>query len=567
MCGFIGGSGHHLDLRRGLPWLGRRGPDSQRVWTSADGGVSLLHARLAIVDRDARAHQPLQNQEAGVTVALAGEIYNYEQLKTDLSAYPFVTQSDTEVVLAAYVQNGVDGFALLKGMFALVVIDERKRCIFLLRDAIGKKPLYVAQWGGQVLFGSSLLPLVAVYGCRPEIDTEILSHYWEQAYIPPWRSVFRGIKPVLPGELLTLDWEGRTVRTQRCEPVAELLYAGESASEAGRNVSALLCQAVSRRLQNNPHPTLLLSGGIDSTVVTAATAALHHKQGDTAPLQTITLGAVIPGTQDEGYARYAAWRLGVPLTIMRSHQSGRLSEHVLRALETQDEPLGMPSYFLLHRLVEVAARYSRVLLTGDGGDEVFLGYGAPAAWYGSTPAETEEEMVLRVGRGPSAWMSPWARQVTGSTLVGHMFAKVDRASAEQGVELRCPLLDWDVVCYVRSLPFEILTAGNRTKALLKDQLAGWPRWFIERRKIGFAFNLRWMWLLSRFDQLREHIDPRAIETFAPFLAPVMRQPPRTWKNRDILRNFSTTWRLLAWSAFLRRYDKAAGTADLHAGAP
>jgi Asparagine synthase len=146
-------------------------------------------------------------------------------------------------------------------------------------------------------------------------------------------------------------------------------------------------------------------------------------------------------------------------------------------------------------------------------------------------------------------------------LVGHMFVKIDRAAAEQGVEIRCPLLDWDVVCYASSLPFEMLTAGHRTKALLKAQLAGWPRWFIERRKLGFAFNLRWIWFLSRFDQLREHIDLRAIETFARDLPSVFRHPPRTWKNRDILRNFSAAWRLLAWSAFLRRCDKAVETPD------
>jgi asparagine synthase (glutamine-hydrolysing) len=555
MCGFIGGIGQRLDLRRGSPWLDRRGPDSQRVWASADGQVSLLHALLAIVDRDARAHQPLGNQEAGVTVVFVGEIYNYEQLKADLRAYPFVTESDTEVVLAAYVLHGVDGFALLKGMFALAVIDEPQRRLFLLRDAVGKKPLYLARWGKQVLFGSSILPLVAVHEGLPELESDVVSHYWEQAYIPPWRSVFRGVTPVLPGELLELDWEGREVRRVRCEPQAQVLYTGESAGEVSDTVSALLRQAVSRRLHNNPQPTLLLSGGIDSTVVTAVTAALLQGGGATPP-QTLTLGAVIPGTQDEGYARYAAHRLGVPLTILRPHRAGRLSERVLRALETQDEPLGMPSYFLLHQLVEAAARHGRVLVTGDGGDEVFLGYGTPADWYGGTPAESAGEPPIRVGPGPTAWMSPWARQVTGSTLVGHMFTKVDRASAEQGVEIRCPLLDWDLLCYARSLPFELLTAGTRTKALLKAQLAGWPRWFLERRKLGFAFNLRWVWFLSRFEQLREQIDPRAVETFARYVPPVFKHPPHTWKNRDILQNFGAAWRLLVWSAFLRRCDNA-----------
>ena len=112
-------------------------------------------------------------------------------------------------------------------------------------------------------------------------------------------------------------------------------------------------------------------------------------------------------------------------------------------------------------------------------------------------------------------MGSWARDVTGNTLLGHMFTKVDRASAEQGVEIRCPLLDLSLMNYVRSLPSAMLCNHASLKKLLKDQLAGWPQWFVERRKLGFAYNLRWHWALTRFSGLREMISHDAVETFSP----------------------------------------------------
>ena len=158
--------------------------------------------------------------------------------------------------------------------------------------------------------------------------------------------------------------------------------------------------------------------------------------------------------------------------------------------------------FLLHQMVEAAAPHGRVLITGDGGRESFVGYRPPADW--QTYVEASEELTfVKVGPGPSAWMGQWARDVTGNTLLGHMLAKVDRASAEQGVEIRCPLLDWSLMCYPRSLPYEKIAGNGTLKPLLKAQLDGWPAWFIERPKLGFAFNLRWRWAVSRFEGLRE----------------------------------------------------------------
>jgi asparagine synthase (glutamine-hydrolysing) len=560
VCGFIGriGGERVVDLRRGLPWLARRGPDAQRLWESADRSVSLLHARLGIVDCDPRSDQPLTDVARGITVALVGEIYNYRELKHTLRGYGFRTESDTEAVLAAYALRGIDGLRLLKGMYAMALVDERGRRVVLARDPIGKKPLFYARWNRTLLFGSSLLPLVAASGTGVGVDDGALEHYWEHAFVRPTTSALKGANPVSPGQTLVFDWSGTLVADVRNHPAPELSYAGESAAEVGERVGQLLDTAVARRLDNNPQPVSLLSGGIDSTVVTSVARRLCAGRGG-AGLAALTLGAVVPGANDEFYARYAAHRMHMPLEVLRPH-AGDIGRSVIAALDVQDEPLGMPSYYALYRLVLAASRYGRVLLTGDGGDEVFLGYRPVADWrVASGVAVGSHDAHL------PTWFSPWAREVTTTVLVGHMLAKADRASAEQGVELRCPLLDVDLVAYVRSLPFEIVAAQGRNKILIKQRLSDWPHWFLERRKLGFAYNLRWIWALSGYRGLRECVRRDAVEAFASFVPAPLQGDPRHWKTRDILKVFGAAWRLLAWSRFLDRLQRAQSDAGRLAG--
>jgi asparagine synthase (glutamine-hydrolysing) len=554
MCGFMGGIGRRLEVIRGLPWLDRRGPDSHGVWSSREGEVSLLHCRLAIVDTDPRADQPFRNPEFGITVALNGEIYNYQSLRSEYVEYSFCTQSDTEVIVAAYLTHGVDGFRRLRGMFTFALVDETRRRVFLVRDAVGKKPLYVLRSNNAVLFGSSVLPLIACGEGAAHIDSAAARFYWNRAYVQPHASVIKEARPVLPGEVIELDWRGLEVGRSRCEPSADLLYRGEGSEEVRRNVHDLLVQSVDSRLENNQHPAALLSGGIDSTVVSQIASERVRRAGRAAPLKVLTLGALIPNTKDEYYARYAARRLGIQLQIIRLNKQ-RLSDSINRALSVQDEPLGMPSYFLLHQMVEAAARHGRVLMTGDGGDESFLGYRSPADWLSHTEA-IEDPTFVEVGPGPSTWMGPWARDVSGSTLLGHMLAKADRASAEQGVEIRCPLLDWSLMCYLRSLPYEMIAGNGASKSLLKAQLNGWPEWFLERPKLGFAFNLRWRWALSSFDGLRELVTNEAIETFGELVPHDLRAPTQNWTMKGIIGHFGEAWRLLVWSMFLGRLSEA-----------
>ena len=160
------------------------------------------------------------------------------------------------------------------------------------------------------------------------------------------------------------------------------------------------------------------------------------------------------------------------------------------------------------------------------------------------------------GPPPPAWMGGWGRYISNEALIGDGFTKSDRAASEQAVVMRAPLLDWDLVSYVRSLPPDILLSNVQSKATLKQQLAQWPHWFIHRRKGGFAYNLRWFWAASNFTGMRYNIDPEAQQRFDTVLASPLKQRADKWTGRDIFGNFREAWKLLAWSTFEQKMKAA-----------
>lgn len=543
-------------IELGLKTLSRRGPDSHRVWRSDDGHIELLHTRLAIVDSDPRATQPMRDDTYGLVLSFNGEIYNFRELRRELSAYPFKTESDTEVILAAYALRGVEGFSLLKGMFTLSLVDTRTQRIWLARDAVGKKPLYLARWAGQVCFGSSIQAISEVCGGTRAVSKEAAESYWSEGFIRPDLAVWMGVRPVLPGEIIELSWRGEELSRRRHAPKPLRVYEGESFDEAVVTIDSLLEAAMNRRLQDNPSPAVLCSGGIDSTVVTMMAARIEKRGGLAKPLKILTLGAMIPLTNDERYARYAAWRLGKKIEVLRP-EFRELSSAVLDCLDVQDEPLGMISFFPLWRLVQAVSNHSRILISGEGGDEFFLGYSPPNRWSRLESPDTPDADARcgsHVPCGPElpAWMSDWGRSMATDHLVGHSFTKVDRATAEQGVEMRCPLLDWDLICYARSLPYSMLAVDQVLKPLLKRQLSGWPSRFINRPKLGFTMNLRYLWGASNYQGLREAILLESQNQFADHLPSSLLKPASDWSTLDVFRNFPAVWKLLAWSRFENR---------------
>jgi len=561
MCGFLGrlspaGFCPARPLSAGLPWLARRGPDSQNFWASASGEVEFLHARLAIIDRTERAHQPLSADGRDVTLMFVGEIYNHRDLRAGLSEYDFRTDSDTEVILATYLKHGAAGLKRLRGMFTIAIADLEKGEVLLARDPVGKKPLYVAQWGEGLYFGSSLLPMRAAHDGGVSLNEAAVSQFWSHEFVFPNGAIFDGARPVMPGRVERFSLSGAAQGSESCVPDDAPVWGGESFEEAEARAGALMDRAVRRRLENNSERAVLLSGGIDSTAVAAAVARVSREEGE--PVRALTLGSVIPRTNDEPWARMAADRLDLPLRVVRPHRE-RLADMAARCLDRQDEPLGMISHLTLTRLVEAIAGESRILIGGDGGDEIFLGYGGASAWReksGDGPAPDPADWAMPM----PDWFGGWARLAVTRDLVGHGFVKADRASAEQGVEIRAPLVDWDVISYVRSLPADYVLYNGETKALLKRMLAGWPDRFINRPKRGLTYNLRWAWLPSNYAGLREMIDPEACDRFGAGLPTALRGQPMTWSGRTVHANFVDVWKLAAWSAFSRRLAQAARAA-------
>lgn len=226
MCGFIGRirrdpSDRCISLTAALPCLMRRGPDLWNYWQAADTSVELLHTRLAIVDPAERSRQPFTDPLSGLTVVFNGEIYNYGELRNELKEYSFRTSSDTEVLLVAFARWGIEGLKRLRGMFSSAIIGEKERRVYLIRDPIGKKPLYVARWQTSVVFGSSVLALAATHPGSLTIRWDLLEHYWQDSYIPPDQAIIKDCEPLSPGEVAIFDFSGKFVTRSSCIPAEQ----------------------------------------------------------------------------------------------------------------------------------------------------------------------------------------------------------------------------------------------------------------------------------------------------------------------------------------------------------
>lgn len=554
MCGFAG----RIVIRRfvspaalAAP-LQRRGPDGWHYWVSERGDVELLHTRLAIVDPDPRARQPMSSADGGHVLAFNGEVYNYRQLRSQLRSWNWISDSDTEVLLAGLALEGPGFLKRTRGMYAGAWVDHHRQEVHLFRDPVGKKPMLVwHQPDGEVLFGSSLTALQVLCREAPRWRLAALQEVLREGYIEPPGGLYEGVEHLLPGEHRVYGLDGRLIRSERIEPDEVIRHAGESSAEIDARIASLLEQAVARRLENNPEPAALLSGGIDSTLVCQIAARQLQERGQR--LRVYSLKPFVPGTHDEPWARAAARQIGLEIEWVRL-PTRNLVDRILDAIEAMDEPLTMISFIQLRELVRAVSVGSRVLLTGDGGDEVFLGYGSPDDWLHKPSA-----LANRVTPGAAfpEWFGPWARRCAGSDLFGHGFQKVDRASAEQGVEIRCPLLDYDLTAYLRSLPATELFRGNRSKALAKAQLRGFPSSFLERRKIGLTYNLRWQWLCSRFTGLRERIDRDVQAALLSDLPGPLRAAPASWSTLAIHRHFQTAYALMVLSRCLHRSSRTA----------
>jgi asparagine synthase (glutamine-hydrolysing) len=371
MCGIAGifypkltGTPSMGQLRRMTSTLSHRGPDADGFYIK--GPIGLGHRRLSIIDL-AGGQQPIFNADNTKSIVFNGEIYNFKVLREDLAkqGHVFKTQSDTEVILQAYEEYGDTCVHHLRGMFAFAIWDETAKRLFLARDRVGIKPLYY-YWDGKIfLFASELKALLQHPIVEREIDLLALDDYLTYLYIPAPKTIFKGIRKLLPGHTLSVSERG----VEACE-YWDLTFEpkdGLSQDEAAAGLMEKLREAVAMRLISEVPLGAFLSGGVDSSAVVGIMAGLMDQ-----PVNTASVGFQEAGFDELPYAREVAQSFEA-----RSHEK-IVKADATRILDTLvwhfDEPFADSSMVPTYYVSQVAREQVTVCLSGDGGDENFAGY-------------------------------------------------------------------------------------------------------------------------------------------------------------------------------------------------
>jgi asparagine synthase (glutamine-hydrolysing) len=588
MCGIAGfllkSPADEQALRAMTETLAHRGPDGEGFF--AEGGAGLGHRRLAVLDLSTGA-QPLFNEDRTVVVVYNGEIYNYRTLREELRArgHRFATATDTEVLVHGYEEWGEDFAARLEGIFAFALYDRPRRRLLLYRDPVGVKPLYVAAVPGGVLFASEPRALRRHPLCPTGLDLRAVGLFLALEYLPGPATFTPGIGKLRPGHLLRCQEGGVEERPYwRWLP---LPAPPKNFGEAVEAVRAEVLRAVKDQTVADVPLGVFLSGGVDSSVVTAALCAAGGR------VESFSIAFEDPSFDESAHARRAAAHLG---TAHHEHlfSERELLDEVPRLLGHLDEPFADPSVFPTALLSRFTRGRVTVALGGDGGDELFAGY--PTYWvhrayplYRALPGPLRRgglswlDRLLPVSHAnltlpyrirkfrdgaerpmPSRhlhWMGAWTpeglrrlfREDPGplpypepppapaedpataaqwldfhTYLAEDILYKVDRASMAFSLEARVPLLDPAVVRLAFSLPPSWKLSGAKGKRVLKAAFArDLPPGHLDRPKKGFGIPLA-RWLCGPLRPLAEELLSDAVLGRVPFLDP--REPRRLWRE-------------------------------------
>jgi asparagine synthase (glutamine-hydrolysing) len=344
-----------------------RGPDDGGVW--ARGPVALGSRRLAIVDL-VGGHQPMSSADDNLCITYNGEIYNHPEIQTDLESRGerYRTRSDTETILHLYRKWGDACLDQLRGMFAFALWDEERKRLLLARDRLGIKPLYYAITDRELLFASEIKAILAAGRIRPELNAPVLPEFLASGFVSGEETFFRGIRKLLPG--CTLSFSQREglktsrwwkLRVERSETARNLGIEGERLRER-------LTECVRMHLMSDVPVGVFLSGGIDSSALAALMAKMTGDE-----LHTFSVGFEEPGTSELPYARRVARAIGSRHSEVVLHARD-FFHAVPRLVWHEDEPIAFPSSVPLYFVSRLARDHVKVVLTGEGADELFLGY-------------------------------------------------------------------------------------------------------------------------------------------------------------------------------------------------
>ena len=373
MCGIVGVLSTSIvepaSVERMRDKLAHRGPDHAGLWRSADGRICLGHRRLAIIDLDARANQPMSSSDGRLVVTFNGEIYNYRSVRARLETdgVRFRTDSDTEVLLEAYRRWGPDMLDQLSGMFAFAIWDERERRLFCARDRAGEKPLYYALIKGTFLFASEIKALLDWPGLDRRIDYEAMIDFLSFGFVADPKSIWRDVRKLAPAHAMTVEL--RDGRASVGEPFRywSLPFGSQSRPAKAEEIRATLLHAANEMAIADVPLGTFLSGGVDSSAVTAALSLSGHA------VRSFTIGFDDAAYDERGWARQVADRYNtthVERTVEPSDMVSVLDHLGWHYDEPFNDYSSVPTYYLCRE----ARRSITVALSGDGADEIFAGY-------------------------------------------------------------------------------------------------------------------------------------------------------------------------------------------------
>ncbi len=531
-----------------------RGPDDDGYHVSEHVGIGMR--RLSIIDVGG-GHQPVSNEDSTVWVVFNGEIYNFQELYRDLAAcgHSFRTRTDTEVIVHLYEEFGVKCIERLRGMFGFAIWDSRNKQLLVARDRLGIKPLYYAEVGGRLLFGSELKSLLQIPEVGRELNWESVAHYFTFLTTPNTESIIQGVKKLEPGCFLTAG-PGKGVKVERYWSIAFQPDYSRGEDYFVEGVTGILDESVRLHMISDVPVGAFLSGGIDSGSVVASATRFRSE-----PLETFSIGFGEPGYNELDYARKVANALHT------QHRELILGPEAMGAVEDLawhlDEPFADSSAIPTYMVSKLAAQHVKVVLSGDGGDELFAGYdkylveqrergnrplpGAARRLMGNVSRmlppgargrnylhhhslegdqryldactlfrSDELRRLLTTDAAAHVadhqpWLSKaafmessgghWLSRIQALDIRNYLpmdiLTKVDRMSMAHSIETRVPLLDHKLVEFAATIPPEMNLKDGVTKNILKRAMRGvLPDEIIDRPKRGFAVPLQY-WFRGR----------------------------------------------------------------------
>lgn len=554
ICNFNGQTVSIDNIHKMSKSLYHRGPDDEGLYISPHRDAALAHRRLSIIDLSPQGKQPITNEDQSLQIVFNGEIYNYLELKKDLenSGHIFTSDTDTEVIIHLFEEEGTNCVNKLRGMFAFAIWDEKSKRIFLAKDRLGKKPLYYAVVNNCLWFASEINSLTTIAELPKEINNVAIDSFFSLLYIPSPLTIFKDIKKLEPAHYMYMDKNATSIErywSLNYEPKATFSF-----EEAKFLLKKNFTKSVKIRLRSDVPVGCMLSGGVDSSIVAITMAQLSSE-----PIRTFSIAFDNNQFNEAPHAKLVS---DICSSIHTEHLVQPNAIEILpKIVRHYGEPFGDSSALPTWYLSEIARKEVKVSLSGDGGDELFAGY----PWYGSALkyqnmsrfapssllkflASSYETGRLRTGsiRNVSKLASLLAakederfallrltnempiRQFiytkdffsdiqcsaidylvnfyrnanatsdldrylyvdTLSYLPEELLVKIDRSSMAHSLECRSPLLDHEFVEFAAKLPTKFKLNGSTKKFILKETFKEFfPENFLHRKKQGFSVPL------------------------------------------------------------------------------